>query len=343
MDPDKVHLDSEYQAQLAVGRRDYGAALEYTVLARDTAIVNGDSWAYCRLTIEVARCQYNLGLMDACIGTLEPLVDSDAIADYPDSAALARALLSGALLTKGDMAGALSVAEGASQSVTGQSREMRLALQHSLVSALAEEGEIEAAWREALLLDSLIGPESGARERGNAFWTIGNTAFVSGRIDEGREYHRRAGEALGALNDVNHWALFNKASANLRLEAGLIEPATLDCVERAEVAISVAEGNFADRLEIRLTRAHWEHLSGNSTEAEPRLREIAASAKDLFPYTSAQALQLLAECLLAQGREGEALKAAYECERIFRGLGAVVRESQATNLIGIILSKKPGE
>ena len=340
MDQKQVMLVNEYRAQQAKDQRDYKAAIEYAVLARDAAFDAGDEWGSLRLSINIALLQFDLGLIDECIETAEALVGHSSISMYPEGAVRARAILSQALRSKGDNEGALVVAEDAVQALPAQSREARLQLQHSLIPALAEEGDVEAAWAEAQVLGSLIGPESGTKVLGTSYWIIGNAGFLSGRIDEGRRFHEQAATALGSLGDVNLWALFNKASANLRLEADLVEPETLECIERAEVAFSVAEGNESDRLEILLSRSHWEYAVGNYAVAEGSLRNVVAQSIKSFPYISAQAQELLAGCLFKLGRKPEALKTALEAERIYAGSGAGVRRSHVRALIDRIQSSE---
>lgn len=340
MDHNQRTLVNEYRSQQAKGRRDYTAAIEFAAVARESAIGAGDDRGYSRLSINIALLQFDLGLIDECIHTIEALLAHPAMNEYPESAVRARAILSQALRSKGDNGSALVVAEDAASVLPDHSREARLQLHHSLVPALAEEGETEAAWSEALVLESLIGPESGAKVLGTSYWIIGNVGFLSGRIEEGRKFHAQAATALGSLGDVNLWALFNKASANLRLEVGLVEPETLECIERAEVAISVAGGNEGDRLEILLTRAHWEYAVGNCSVAESKLQHVAVKSEDLFPYIRAQSLEVLAGCLFKLDRNEESLSTARECERIYEALGATVRASQARVLIETILAEK---
>ncbi|MCC9178992.1 MULTISPECIES: hypothetical protein [unclassified Arthrobacter] len=333
MEQNPVVIVNEYRAQQAKAEHDYAKAIEYSAIARDAALSDGDKWAFHRSSFNIAHFQYALGRMDDCIRTIEELVEHAAMADYPELVAQARTLLAHALQNSGATDRALTAAEEAASVIPDEPGQLRLALQHSIVSTLAEKGESEDAWREALVLDTLVGPESGTKVRGMAYWAIGNAGFMSGRITEGQEYHDRAAIDLVRVGDVNLWALFNKAAANMRLEAGLINSATLECVERAEVAISVAGGNVADKVEILLARAHWEYASGNLEVAENKLREVAAQTKELFPYIRAQSLQLLSGCLLQAGRKGEALKVALESEQIFLETGGAERAFQVRTFI----------
>ena len=333
-------LVNEYRAQQAKAGHDYEKAIEYSSVARDAALAVGDNWGFYRSSFNIAHVQYELGRMSDCIHTLEALVEHPAIVDFPELIAQAMVLQAHALQESGASERALLAAEEASSVVPDQSGQLRLKLQHSLISTLAEKGEVEAAWREALVLDSLVSAESGAKVRGMAYWTIGNAAFMSGRVMEGVAYHRQAAAALAKAADVNMWAGFNKAAANMRLEAGLVDSETLECLQRAEVAISVSDGRQADRLEILLARAQWEHASGNNEVAERKLRDVAAQAHELFPFIRGQALQLLADCVLQLGRRDEALRIARESERIFQEAGATERVTQLREQVDGILRNR---
>lgn len=329
----ETSLLNEYKAKQAKEERDYPRAIDYMLLARDGALEAGDDWGYCRLTMEAALLEFDLGLLDECIQRLEELLQHPAIANAQEAASRARGILSHALREKGDTERALIFAEDALDVVPEQSRELRLALQLSLVSSLAEEGEYESAWREALILEKIVGPELGSKVMGNSYWAIGNAGFLSGRIQEGRKFHELAASSLALMGDVNIWALFNKASAHLRLDAGLADSETLEFIERAEVAISVADGNQADVLEILLARAHWELATGSLSVAEQKLRDVATRAQRTFPYIRGQALQLLVGCLRALDRDAEALENALECKEIFQEAGAKLRLSKIEETI----------
>lgn len=336
MDLNQVRLANEYHARQAKSRRDYSQAIAYLRVALESASTAGDEWDYCRLNIDLALLQYDLGLMDECIATMEALVGDNNLREYPEFSARARAILSQALRTKGDTERALVVAENAATVLPKASQEVRLPLQYSLVSALAEEGEVEAAWEEALVLASMVGPQSSVKVRGSSYWVIGNAAFLSGRIAEGRHFHRMAATELVSAEDVNMWALFNKASAKLRLDAGLVEPETLEYVERAEVAISVTDGIREDVLEVRLVRAHWELVAGDLGQAETKLRDVAAQAASIFPNIQAHALMLLAGCLSRLERKDEALQAGKESLMLFESVNAEVRAAQVRTIIDSI-------
>lgn len=335
-------LANEYRSKQASDRHDYVEAAKYAAIARDAAQDAGDIWGYYRSSFGVAHFQYVLGRMDDCIGTVKTLVEHPDIGDYPELVAQARVLLAHALQESGASESAHTAVKQASNVIPVNSGQLRLKVQHSVVSTLAEQGRVEEAWREALALDAMVGREEGPRVRGMACWAIGNAAFMSGRVEQGQDYHFRAAQALAAVGDVNLWAQFNKAAANMRIETELLDEVTSDYLERAEVAFSVAGGSDADQLEILLARAKWEFASGNGTVAEQKLRDVVRQSSGSFPYIHAQTLQVLASCLHKLGRSAEALRTAGESKRMFERLGALERASQIEAVIRAIREDHTG-
>ncbi|MCC3272993.1 hypothetical protein MUK71_05305 [Arthrobacter zhangbolii] len=325
MDSKKVFILNEYRAQQAQERRDYVEAIEYSHCAVQAAVEGNDDWGYCRMMFNVATLQYELGYLDESAVTTRALVASDAVASYPDLQAKAKVLLSRALQNKGDMEAALSVALDASEEADDHgSLEVRLSSQHGLVAALAEEGDLEAAWKEALNLSEMARGDCSPKVAGLANWTIGNVGFMAGKDREGVKYHQLASQALASINDVTQWGLFNKASAHMRLFAGLLESDTLECIERAEVALGITGAGESDLLELEITRAWWELETGNPNKADELLIPIEAKVAGPYPFLLGRTLQLRARCLDALGQEAAAMECAQKSERIFTEVGAEV-------------------
>lgn len=334
VDSTKAFILNEYRAQQAQEDRRYALAIHHSKLAAEAAVQGADNWGYCRMTFNIATLQYESGLLEDAVATSRALVHSEAIGQFPDFKSKAKVLLSRALQGKGDMEEALSVALAARALTKDEgSADIRLSAQHGLIAALAEEGDLAAAWVEALNLSQMLGADASPRVAGMAYWTIGNVGFMAGKNQEGLEYHRRASLALSSINDVNQWGLFNKASAHMRLVAGMVETETLECIERAEVALGITGASESEMIELVTTRARWELETGNPAKAESLLRSASSDAEQLYPFLHAGALQLMAQCLHAMGRRDEALNTARESEKIFREVGAGVRAAESQELV----------
>ncbi|UWX98006.1 hypothetical protein N2K95_04865 [Arthrobacter zhaoxinii] len=337
MDNNAVFILNEYRALRAQERRDYVAAVDHSWTAAKAASQHDDAWGFCRMAFQAGQLQLNLGLLQEAVDTCRQLLESEAIKQYPEFESRTRVLLSRILQNEGQMQGALAVARELSRMPSRElSQDGRRSVQHVLVASLAEEGDTEAAWVEALNLVGMLEGVTSPRTIGMAYWTVSNVAFMSSRIDEALENQRLAAEALSRLDDVNLWAQFNKAIAHMRLMAGLNGPETAEFVERAEVAFAVAGGGEIDLYEILITRAWWEFASGNAAKAEGLLRPLEKELAGPYPFLQARALLVLARSLRALGSHAEALECALQCERIFTGIGADVYASESRKLIDTV-------
>ncbi|MCQ2001800.1 hypothetical protein [Arthrobacter zhaoxinii] len=337
MTSNTVFMLNEYRARQAKAQRNFAAAIEHSMAAADAATRVNDSRGFCRMTFNTAELQLELGRIEGCIATCRNLLATEAIKDYPDYESRARVLITHALQDKGETGGALAAArEAADLAQQRLPSETRFNIQHVLIAALAEEGDTETAWAEALILADMLSADATPRVKGMTHWAIGNVGFMSGRIEEGLKHHRLAADSLGLANDVRTWALFNKASVNMRLVAGLVDAETKDCLERAEVASDVAGVTEMDRIEIVITRAWWELESGNAAAAEGLLWSVEKRAATSYPVLQGRTLLLLARCLCTLERKAEALQCALQSERIFAEVGAAVLASESRTIIDTI-------
>lgn len=334
MDSNAAFIVNEYRARQAQGRRDYAAAVRYSRSAAEVALEYGDTWGFCRMAVETGNLQLDLGLIQDAVATCRLVMESDAVKEHPEFDIRARALLARIFHNDGQMHGALQVArDAASLPLDGLSLDGRRSVQHTLVSALAEEGALEEAWTEALVLVKMLEGEVRPHALGIAYWAVANVAFMSNRLDEGSKYHSLAAKNLSTLDDVNLWAQFNKAAAHVRLVAGLSGTETAEFIERAEVAFAVAGGNEIDVYEVRITRAWWELEAGNAAAAEALLCPMEKELAGPYPFLQARTLLLLARCQFSMGRQTEVLKYAQESERIFAELGAEVYASECREVV----------
>ncbi|MCQ1954417.1 hypothetical protein [Arthrobacter sp. zg-Y238] len=337
MDNNAVFILNEYRAQQAQERRDYVAAIAHSWTAAEAASESGDAWGFCRMAFQAGQLQLNFGFTEDAVATCRQLLESEAVKDYPEFESRTRVLLARILHDDGQMQEALAVAREASRRPAKElSLDGRRRVQQVLVASLADEGDTEAAWAETAHLVAMLDGVTSARTIGMTYWTVSNVAFMSSRIDEGLKNQRLAAEALSRLDDVNLWAQFNKATAHVRLVAGLAGGETAEFLERAEVAFAVAGGSEVDLYEMRITRAWFELMSGNEGVAEGLLCSLAKELAGPYPFLHARTLLILAQCLDGTGRQDEASECALQCERIFSELGADVYASESRELIDTI-------
>lgn len=335
MDNSIDRILSEYKAQQHWERREYRAALDHASLAANQALTDADVTGYWRMTLLLAECQLELGLMQDFAASAKMLSENLELQGDPAITARAKVLHSRALEALGHISESLVVArEAASIEVkesAGAARELEML--HSLVAALAESGEPESAWEYALKMVELAAEQDDQLVAGKAYWAVGNVAFLRDDSKNGVLYHQMAAENLAPGNDVNMWALFNKASASARLSAGVIEPETLECIERAELANSVTGGSPLQELEISTTRAHWLVLTGGSQEASNIVDQILHQRELLPEHTLAEVEYVSALALRELERNDEALVAAVHAEKVFIGHGSHRRAQEARRVI----------
>lgn len=329
------HVFLELRARDAWSQREYESARRIAQEAAELAAASQDENALWNMSLLVAECSKKLGEISKAEAQARLLKEHHLTRKYPDLAARVSTFLAVALQGQGNLADAAVEARHAvdmAQSAA-DSPDLHITAQHALIAALAESDRIDDAWQECLRLADLITPEVNSQTAGKAYWVIGNVAYLRRDAANGTDYHRRATDNLSPSNDLDLWAKFNRASAALRLAAGVVEPETLECIERAEMAASIVGGSERDKLELSLTRAHWLFLTGQYDAAVERLRPICQSSSLIASQTAAEAYMLLGQSL---ARTGDALEGLFQLEKsqeLFRQSGALDREAQAGKLI----------
>lgn len=331
---------NEYKARQLWERRDYAKAMICAESAAGVAKDRGDSAAWWRMTFLYGECQIELGQLDACAETARLLNEHAFTQEDPELAAKAKALLSAVLRNSGQLHEALTLAREAALDLPekNDTSEEKLGAQQVLVAVLAESGNLEDAWREAEILASLIGASTAPDKAGKAYWSVGNVAFLMGMNKEATHYHDLAASCLSPSKDVNLWAQFNKASAFMRLSASLVEPATLQCIERAELALSITGGTEHDDLDVRMIRAYWNYLTGDVGPAREQMALVLHQADALSPLSEGDAHLLFARILGTEGDFQEAAGHARRSAELFDFAGAQARAAQAREFVDTALA-----
>lgn len=329
------HVFLELRARDAWNQREYELALQIASEAANAARNNADDSAWWNMVFLQAECLKKAGAFHDAQMAAETLRDNPLTQRYPDLSARVSTFLAGTLQGQGNLAAAAEEAKHAVEiaSSAADSPDLRITAQHALIAALAESDRLDEAWEECLRLAELITPDVNSQTAGKAFWVIGNVAYLRRDAAVGTEFHRRAASHLSPSNDLDLWSRFNRASAALRLAGGVVEPETLECIERAELAASIVGGSERDKLELSLTRAHWLFLTGQYDAAVERLKPICAASGLLASQTAAEAYLLLGQALTHSGDPLEGLFQLEKSQELFRQSGAPDRESHAGQLI----------
>lgn len=325
----------ELQARDAWNQRDYSGAQMLAEQVAAASLASDDDAGYWNATFLVAECLRKQGKMSQSKLLADELANHPLTRESKALSARTSTLAAFAFQGSGDLVSALRSARSAVEDAAaapGQTA-IRIEAQEALIAALAESGKLEEAWEECLVLAELLSHEVRSQTAGLAHWTIGNVAFLLKRVNEGVFYHQLAAKTLSPMNDLDLWARFNHGSAQVRLTAGVAEPETLECIERAELANSIAGGTDRDRLELKLTRAHWLVLTGQFEAAVAQLDMIISNKQLLARHTAAQAHFLLGQALAGRGAEQDAVVNYKTSEGLFLQSGAEDRASTARALI----------
>lgn len=335
------HVFLELRARDAWNQREYGLAISIATEAAEAARHNTDDNAWWNMTFLQAECLKKIGKFYDAQVLAESLRDDVLTQRYADLSARVSTFLAGTLQGQGDLATAAEEARHAvaMAASAADSPDLRITAQHALIAALAESDQIDDAWEECLQLAELITPDVNSQTAGKAYWVIGNVAYLRRDTAVGTDYHRRAAGNLSPSNDLDLWARFNRASAALRLAGGVVEPETLECIERAELAASIVGGSERDQLELSLTRAHWLFLTGQYDAAVERLRPICEGSSLLASQTAAEAYALLGQALARSGDPLEGLFQLEKSQELFRQSGAPDREAHVGKLIDEVLRR----
>ncbi len=237
------------------------------------------------------------------------LLHSAALLARPDLQVVALCKASTAQRCLGQLEPALALAHQAREESINfpVDSPLRVKVYQVLIAALVESGNFQDAWALHSLLDNCLHLIADTHEQGKAYWTLGNLAFLVDQLPLGLHYHDRAAVLLSPAKDMLLWARFNRASTELRLQAGLLDSATRDCLRRAETAFELIDAGDLDRMGLRLTQSRLAALSGEP-EAGLKLLEdftadYAGSGEHLVPL-----YQWWAELLTSLGREALAAK-----------------------------------
>lgn len=316
--------------------RDYLGATANANAAAKLAYANDDVVTWWHMTFLAATALLRNGDHSEAAAVLGKLLDHSLTRESDALGLRANQVMAAAMLAQGNLVEAISFATAAIEIGSGDSQEefsaYLLALQ-TLIGALTEAGRLDEAWTHTMVLADAVTDETPPQMAGEIHWVIGNVAFIRQDVRTGLEHHAKAGRLLSPAADLSRWAQFNKATAWVRLMAGVVEPATLQAIERSELAHSVVGATAVETLEVSLLRARWNYLNGDLTGALELLDSIEAKPELLAPHIAGDSALLRGSALQASARLTDAY-AAFECARDrFAQAGALERAADAQELM----------
>ncbi|MFK0073441.1 helix-turn-helix domain-containing protein [Arthrobacter woluwensis] len=256
--------------------RDYEAAAHHALVAAQFARESGKDATVCEMNLLRAECLARLGRHEQGRNLVDMLL-KDALTSG------SAGLRSEALQLSARMAMAENCfhdAVGLSHESVGQSADMaddsmiRLAAHHLSIRSLLCEGHKEAAWRRCELLEEAVPDHVPTHLRGRLAWAVGDVAFARGRAETGIQRHEEAVTLLLPQVDLREWIAFNMESARARLEAGVADPATRACLDRAGAAQEIMSLGEEIGREFAFLDALWLHTRGCHAEALDRLGQF---------------------------------------------------------------------
>ena len=319
--------------------RDYLGAATSAQSAAGLAHACKSPVTWWNMTFLAANSLMRNGDLGEAISVLESLLEHPLSTENDALSLRAHQVMAAALLANGCLQQSISYATLAVEIGSGDSAEefgaYLMALQ-TLIGALTEAGRLDEAWVHAMVLADAVSEETPPQMAGEIHWVIGNVAFIRHDIRTGIEHHAKAGRLLSPAADLSRWAQFNKATAWVRLMAGVVEPATLQAIERSELAHSVVGATVAETLEVSLLRARWNYLTGDLAQALALLSDIESQTAQLAPHIAGDTALLQGSALEASNRKHEALEAYRRAQERYVHAGAQDRAAVAREHIAQI-------
>ncbi|MBT2504252.1 helix-turn-helix transcriptional regulator [Curtobacterium sp. ISL-83] len=272
-----------------------------------------------------AQAQLERGDFRECLRTTDELLESAVAATSPVLRAITLAIRSRALRADGALSAARDAATEAVEAVEAKGdcpTEVVVAARTAEIAALAELGDASALALATEELDRLTATLPEGHSRALAAWSIGNVRFAEGRIAEAVAAHDEAARLLRPEASLRAWARFHKATAALRVEAGIDDSGVDALIERAAHGLAIV-GNAHDCAELDLLRAR------RSIPTDPlRALNLAGETLDgnnLPNQTVAEAELVRASALEALGRRHEQTAALRHAAEALTSSGATER------------------
>lgn len=324
----------EHRARQSFTAREYADAEATATEAAHVALRLKNSSAWWNMMFLRAESQRDQGKLQDCRDTALEITTHPLTSESVALTVRAETLLGNAYLGQGKLHLAVEHALNAVENGRALPPDsmIYIAALFALIASLAESGQLESAWEHCAALGTAVADGAPRQTAGNAYWAIGNVAFKRQDIAAGLEYHQLASQRLLPASDLELWARFNKASASMRLSAGVIDPDTLACIEKAELAMSIIDEDRGNDLDLVLIRARWLHLNGKPDQALERIESVAGRSGEMSSLQLGEIQLLTARCLVSLGRGDEAMAHLGRAQQTFATAGAPNRASLAIEL-----------
>jgi len=325
----------EHRARASFRAHDYEDALATALEATTQASEMKKSSAWWNMAFVQAEALRELGRYEQFLAIAEDILAHPLTDESVALQVRAETLVASANQAAGRLQDAVAHAQRAarlSSDALPHTSLFSIEARFALIATLAEAGRLDEAWAACGPLIDAVRDDVPAQTAGSAHWAIGNVAFRRQDIQEGIHHHDLAAKFMPPAADIALWTRFNKASANARLVAGVVEPATLACIERAEAAQAVIGELGTEGLELRIIRARWLQINGEDTQALEVLSSVQDRSAELPTHIQGEAELLAGRAHLALGDGEEAMKRLSSARECFAAAGALDRAALAVEL-----------
>ncbi|WP_181035004.1 helix-turn-helix domain-containing protein [Arthrobacter sp. B0490] len=209
----------------------------------------------------------------------------------------------------------------------------RLQAAFILIAALSVKGDLDEAWDVATGLDVVEGaPFVPSLLIARGAWAIGNVAFRRGEVEVGQEQHALAARLLLPQSDLVTWAEFHRASASLKMQAGIVDESVRESLGKAELGLRLV-GSPSHRSELTLVQARFALLSEDLGEAK-ELLDAVDGQRTLLDFESITELEdCLGQYHAAAGAPSLAARHLAEAARLYSDAGAEEKARELTEQI----------
>ncbi|MDX2599658.1 helix-turn-helix transcriptional regulator [Streptomyces caniscabiei] len=273
---------------------------------------------------------------------LTGLAETSLSQETPRLAARVATALSENLRQQGRLGEAVRVAETAVSDIVTlpPTAHERVNAMLALLNAYAESGELENAARLADTLQEIAEDIPSRQLRGQVYWAVGSTRFLSGLPQEAARLHE---QAFGCLRpDVNllAWARLCRASAALRLEHDPSEDA-LESAEglltRARQAIELV-GRADDLADLMLAEAQLALRQGHPERVLELAGRLGDGDAELPSAKLGQCHLLSAKAYLLTGDTAAAQDSYRQAAETLERAGAYRKSSEAWRQLSELLT-----
>ncbi len=278
----------------------------------------GQRFSIGRLTAEALL---ERGAYHECVLVTDGLLKSALTEASPVLRAAVLAIRSRALRADGDLTEArksASHAVFAAHAAEECPPEIMVSALTAEVAARADLGEREELARATAELESCKQDLPEGHVRGLAAWALGNVYFAEREVPSAIAQHDEAAELLRPEADLRAWARFYKATAALRLAAGVLDGVD-GFIERASNGLSIV-GNEGDLAELELLRAK-RVLPSDPENALARI-EAVLRRHELPGQTEAEAETVRAAAFELLGRREDQLRTLLHAAELLASSGA---------------------